>query len=112
MRERELLRDHPTEGLAVDVRPVPPHRIEHGDRVVDERRHRARPRRLVAVAVAAMVDDGDVELGGEPRDVPPPRRDTIARTLEDQQRRRTGLAGEHVVDPASVGARQERHDRG
>jgi hypothetical protein len=56
-----------------------------------------------------MVDDHGVELRRERRDVPPPRRDPVARALEDQQRRRTRLARALVVDPAAVGAGERRH---
>jgi hypothetical protein len=90
------------------VRAISVECIQHRDRVSDERRHRARFRRLVALTVATVVDRDDTELGRERRDVPAPRRDRVAGPLEDHERRSIAIAGQLIVDPAAVRAGERR----
>jgi hypothetical protein len=76
--------------------------IEHGDRVLHERRHVDRPGWLVAASVPPMVVGDHVACRGERRDVAAPAVDVAAEPFEQQQRWRTRFPVGLDVETAAV----------
>ena len=103
MTQRELLRDRSAEARAEHVRALDTGRVENGQRVTGHLRSRVRPRRLVAVADAAVVEDEHAETLREQRDDRLPAPAAVAETLDEQQRRPVAVRLPRDADALRVG---------
>src|ERR1041385_512200 len=109
MRQRELLRHHAAERLAVEVRRRNAEMIKEAHSVVDEREHRHGLVRRIRASVSSEVERDDVAPFGERPDVPPPSGDVAAQTLQQEQRDPPGRSVKLEIQPASVRGVDIRH---